>query len=196
MSKYLRLRYSPLFCVFCTSPHNSCYPLSTHRREARLVGFANSSICIIYENIRVPQLITTMENLLNTEHRKWIKHFLDIIKQNDILCKPTYHAYYARERNVWTDTTWLISMRVHANSCLFNQTKVNAPDCDPVSVCGHFSYFHSPCDNHYKHYPEWIGIWIDMNWRCEFWIFFKWIVVFDMSVTVKAVVAMKSPPSN
>ena len=41
-------------------------------------------------------------------------------------------------------------------------SKVNAPFCDPVSVCGHFSIFSSideandkkSYDNQYKHYPE------------------------------------------
>ena len=53
-----------------------------------------------------------------------------------------------------------------------------------------FSYFHPLMkqmiknDNHYKHYHEWMRIRIDMNCRCEFWIFFKWTVVFDVSVTV------------
>ena len=54
--------------------------------------------------------------------------------------------------------------------------KVNAPVCDPVSVCGHFLIFSfidkvndkKLYDNHYKHYPEWIRIRIDMNCRCEF----------------------------
>ena len=41
--------------------------------------------------------------------------------------------------------------------------KVNAPVCDPVSVCGHFFIFSSvdaeandkkPYGNYYKHYPE------------------------------------------
>ena len=33
-----------------------------------------------------------------------------------------------------------------------------------------------------------------MNKNLEFQIFFKWIAVFDVSVTVRAVVAMESPP--
>ena len=70
--------------------------------------------------------------------------------------------------------------------------KVNATVCDPVSVCGRrFFIFLSvdeandkkAYDNHYKHYPDWIKIWIDVNCRCEFWIFFKWIPVFDVNVT-------------
>ena len=59
--------------------------------------------------------------------------------------------------------------------------KVNAPVCNPVSMCGHFFIFSSideangkkPYDNHYKNYPKWIRIRIDMNCRCEFWIFFS-----------------------
>ena len=78
------------------------------------------------------------------------------------------------------------------------KNKVNAAVYDPVSVCGHFFIFSSIdeandeklYDNHYKRYPEWIWIRIDMNYRCEFWVFLKWISVFDVSITVRAMVAM------
>ena len=50
--------------------------------------------------------------------------------------------------------------------CFSSKDKVNAPVCDPVSVCGNFFIFsfideaddEKPYDNHYKHYPEGIRI--------------------------------------
>ena len=44
----------------------------------------------------------------------------------------------------------------------FSPCKVNAPVCEPLSVCGHFFIFSAIdeandkklYDNHYKHYPE------------------------------------------
>ena len=79
---------------------------------------------------------------------------------------------------------------------IFNEKWGNAPVCDSVSVCGRFLIFSSvdeandgkPYDNHYKHYPEWIRIRIDMNCRCQFWNFFYWTTVFYVSVTARAVV--------
>ena len=69
-----------------------------------------------------------------------------------------FHEWHVRQK-------WIFS------SFSTDISKVNAPVCDLVSVCGHFFMFSSideagdekPYDNHYKHVPEVLNVHVNEN---------------------------------
>ena len=114
--------------------------------------------------------------------RKW--SFRSVIPENFINIRDNVSTPYKYSKKIHkkihcveTVYLWCQYEKLCYNEMVldFNVYKINAPVCNPVSVCGHFFIFSSfdeandkkPYDNDYKHYLEWIRIRIDMNWGLQ-----------------------------
>ena len=145
--------------------------------------------CNLAQNYYVPEVLnvhmneiykklTTINNI-NENLKKYLKKWHFLSQKLIINCL---------KKNPSRKSRFFYYFRSHEHSELPTRKITEVNVCDPVSGCGHFFIFSyideandkKPYDNHYKHYPEWIRIRIDMNRWYGFWIFFNWTIVFDV----------------